>query len=122
MSVLFVVSFIICMLGIYSAVVTNTEKRRKEIGIRKINGASLKDILLLFGKTYMGLCTLACVTAFPVVYYYGNKWLDNYIDRISLNIGFFMTIYIVISIFVALTILFQLLKVARENPVEVIKN
>jgi ABC-type antimicrobial peptide transport system permease subunit len=122
MSVLFVVSFIICLLGIYSAVVTNTEKRRKEIGIRKINGATLKDILLLFGKTYMGLCTLACVTAFPVVYYYGNQWLDNYIDRISLNIGFFMTIYIVISVFIALTILFQLLKVARENPVEVIKN
>jgi ABC-type antimicrobial peptide transport system permease subunit len=122
MSVLFVVSFIICLLGIYSAVVTNTEKRRKEIGIRKINGATLKDILLLFGKTYMGLCTLACIAAFPVVFYYGNQWLDNYIERISLNIQFFMAIYITITVFIALTILFQILKVARENPVEVIKS
>jgi ABC-type antimicrobial peptide transport system permease subunit len=122
MSVLFVVSFIICMLGIYSAVVMNTEKRRKEICIRKINGATIKNILLLFFKTYIGLCTFAYILSVPVVYYYGNKWLDNYIDRISLNIEFFIAIYIVIFIFIAFTILFQILKVARENPAEVVKN
>jgi ABC-type antimicrobial peptide transport system permease subunit len=121
MQVLFAVSLIICLLGIYSAVVMNTEKRRKEIAIRKINGATIKDIILLFSKTYLGLWSIACLVFFPVVYYFGNKWLEKYIDRISLNIMFFGVIYLAILILIMLTIIFQILKVARCNPADVIK-
>jgi ABC-type antimicrobial peptide transport system permease subunit len=118
MQILFIVSLIICLLGIYSAIVMNTEKRRKEIAIRKINGATIKDIILLFSKTYLGLWSIACVAFCPVVYYFGSKWLENYLDRISLNIVFFGMIYFIILV---LTIIFQILKVARCNPSEVIK-
>jgi ABC-type antimicrobial peptide transport system permease subunit len=121
MQILFAVSLIICLLGIYSAVVMNTEKRRKEIAIRKINGATIKDIILLFSKTYIGLWSIACLVFFPVVYYFGNKWLENYLDRISLNIVFFGAIYLAILILIMLTIIFQILKVARCNPADVIK-
>jgi ABC-type antimicrobial peptide transport system permease subunit len=121
MRILFIVSLIICLLGIYSAIVMNTEKRRKEIALRKINGATIKDIILLFSKTYLGLWTIACIAFCPVVYYFGNKWLENYLDRISLNIVFFVAIYFIILILVILTIIFQILKVARCNPAEVIK-
>jgi ABC-type antimicrobial peptide transport system permease subunit len=99
----------------------NTEKRRKEVAIRKINGAIVKDILLLFGKTYIGLWTLTCILFFPVVYYYGNRWLDNYIDRISLNINLFLIIYLVVLILIIITIIYRILKIARCNPAEVIK-
>jgi ABC-type antimicrobial peptide transport system permease subunit len=121
MQILFAVSLIICLLGIYSAVVMNTEKRRKEIAIRKINGATIKDIILLFSKTYLGLWSIACLVFFPVVYYFGNKWLEKYIDRISLNIMLFGVIYLAILILIMLTIIFQILKVARCNPADVIK-
>jgi ABC-type antimicrobial peptide transport system permease subunit len=121
MSVLFVISLIICLLGIYSAIIMNTEKRRKEVAIRKINGATIQDILLLFGKTYMGLWTLTCILFFPVVYYYGNQWLSNYIDRISLNISLFLIIYLIVLILIIATIIYQILKIARCNPAEVLK-
>jgi ABC-type antimicrobial peptide transport system permease subunit len=121
MQILFIISLVICLLGIYSAIVMNTEKRRKEIALRKINGATIKDIILLFSKTYLGLWTIACIAFCPVVYYFGNKWLENYLDRISLNIVFFAAIYFIILILVILTIIFQILKVARCNPAEVIK-
>jgi hypothetical protein len=121
MSALFVISLVISLLGVYSAIVMNTKKRRKEVAIRKINGAAIKDILLLFGKTYIGLWTLTCVLVFPVVYYYGNRWLNNYIDRISLNTYLFSVIYVVVLISIIGAIIFQILKVARCNPAEVIK-
>jgi ABC-type antimicrobial peptide transport system permease subunit len=121
MLILFVISLAICLLGIYSAIVMDTEKRRKEIAIRKINGATVKDIIILFGKRYIGLWTAACVLFSPFVYYFGNKWLEKYIERISLNAGLFVAIYLAIMILIVLTIIFQILKVARCNPAEVIK-
>jgi ABC-type antimicrobial peptide transport system permease subunit len=121
MQILFAISLVICLLGIYSAIVMNTEKRRKEIAIRKINGATVKDIVVLFGKTYVILWTTACVLFSPVVYYFGDKWIEKYNDRISLNAGLFIGIYAVIMTLVILTIIFQILKTARCNPAEVIK-
>ncbi|MDR2026851.1 MAG: ABC transporter permease [Prevotellaceae bacterium] len=121
MRVLFIISLFICLLGIYSAIVTNTEKRRKEIAIRKINGATVKDIIVLFGKTYVVLWTAACILFFPAVYYLADKWLANYVVRISLDIGFFAGIYITVMTLVFLTIIFQILRVAKCNPAEVIK-
>jgi ABC-type antimicrobial peptide transport system permease subunit len=88
MQVLFVISLVICLLGIYSAIVMSTEKRRKEIAIRKIHGTTVKDIIMLFGKTYVGLWTMACIVFFPLVYYFGNRWLEKYLERISLDIVF----------------------------------
>jgi hypothetical protein len=81
----------------------------------------MKDIIILFGKTYVVLWTSACILFFPVVYYFGNRWLEKYIERISLNTGLFAGIYLVIMTLVVLTIIFQILKVARCNPAEVIK-
>jgi ABC-type antimicrobial peptide transport system permease subunit len=121
MQLFFIISLVICLLGIYSAIVMSTEKRRKEIAIRKIHGATVKDVIILFGKTYVVLWTAACVLFFPVVYYFGNRWLEKYINRISLDITLFAGIYAVIMILVIFTIIFQILKVARCNPAEVIK-
>jgi ABC-type antimicrobial peptide transport system permease subunit len=121
MSVLFVISLIICLLGIYSAIIMNTEKRRKEVAIRKINGATIKNILLLFGKTYIGLWTLTCILFFPLVYYYGNQWLSNYIEHITLDISLFLIIYLIVLILIIATIIYRILKIARCNPAEVIK-
>ena len=117
----FITSLVIGLLSVYSAVAMNTEKRRKEVAIRKINGAILKDIILLFFRKYLIMWTVIFVITLPVVYYYAGSWLENYIDRISLNIFLFVGIYLLILTLIILTIITQILKVAKENPSEVIK-
>ena len=122
LTLLFIISLIIGLLSIYSAVAMNTEKRRKEVAIRKINGAGLYEIILLFFRKYLIMWTVICVIAFPLVYHYANSWLENYIDRISLNIFLFIGIYLLVLVLIVLTIIGQILEVARTNPADVIKS
>ena len=117
----FVTSLVIGLLSIYSAVAMNTEKRRKEVAIRKINGALLYDVILLFFRKYLIMWTAIFLIAVPFVYHFATSWLNNYLDRISLNVFFFTGIYLMILSLIMLTIITQILKVARENPAEVIK-
>ena len=63
-----IVSLIITLLGVYSAITLDTERRQKEVAIRKINGAGIKQIILLFSRLYMLLLTTSALLAFPVVY------------------------------------------------------
>jgi ABC-type antimicrobial peptide transport system permease subunit len=117
----FVISLILSLLSIYSAIAMNTEKRRKEVAIRKINGAEIKDIILLFSKTYLWLWSAACILLFPVVYYFGNVWISGFSQRMSLNVFFFLSIYLSVLALIFLTLLFHIMRVARCNPAEVIK-
>ncbi len=121
-SIFGIVALFICLLSIYSSITLNTEKRRKEIAIRKINGAGIREIIYLFSKTYIGSLTLACLLMFPIIYFVGSKWLEQFSQRISLNLFFVVSIYISVLIIVVLTIIFRILKVSKENPSEVIKS
>jgi ABC-type antimicrobial peptide transport system permease subunit len=117
----FVISLILSLLSIYSAIAMNTEKRRKEVAIRKINGARIKDIILLFSKTYLWLWTAACIVVFPLVYYLGNEWISGFNQRMSLDVFFFLGIYLSVLVLIFLTLIFHIMRVARCNPAEVIK-
>jgi ABC-type antimicrobial peptide transport system permease subunit len=117
----FVISLILSLLSIYSAIAMNTEKRRKEVAIRKINGAEIKDIILLFSKTYLWLWSAACIVLFPVVYYFGNEWISGFSQRMSLNVFFFLGIYLSVLVLIFSTLLFHIMRVARCHPAEVIK-
>jgi ABC-type antimicrobial peptide transport system permease subunit len=119
--IFFFFSLVLGLVSIYSSVMTNLEKRRKEIAIRKINGAGIKDIILLFSKTYVILWTLVCIVVFPFVYYYAGIWLEGFHDRTPVHWGLFAGIYFTILALILLTVVFQILKVARENPSEVVK-
>jgi ABC-type antimicrobial peptide transport system permease subunit len=117
-----VISIVLSLLSIYSAVAMNTEKRRKEVAIRKINGAQVFDIIRLFGKMYVVLWTAACVMVFPVVYLVAKQWVSKFNQTMSLHIGLFLSIYFAVLLLIILTVLHQILSVARTNPAEVIKN
>ena len=115
------ICLVLCLLGIYSAITMNTEKRRREVAIRKINGAEIKDVVMLFSKTYIRLWSLVCLLLFPVIYFVGNQWLETFTQRISLNVIFFAGIYISILALIFFMILFRILEVARCNPTSVLK-
>jgi len=115
------ICLILCLLTIYSAITMNIEKRRKEVAIRKINGAEIKDIIFLFSKSYLMLWSVVCVLMFPVIYFAGNLWLKTFTQRISLNVFFFSGIYFSILAMIFLMIIFRIMEVARCNPADVLK-
>jgi hypothetical protein len=115
-----VICLILSLLSIYSAISMNTEKRRKEIAIRKINGATVGDIIRLFCKTYLILWSVVCIIIFPVIYIAAKIWVETFRQQMSLNAGLFLSIYCTVLLLIGLTIIFRILKVAKVNPSEVI--
>jgi len=119
-AILLLVSLILGLLNVYSSVLMSVEKRRKEIAIRKIHGAGLKDIIVLMGKRYFISWTLACIISFPFIYFYAMRWLERYKEPVNLNLLLFVANYAVILILIALTVISQIVKTAKSNPTEVI--
>jgi ABC-type antimicrobial peptide transport system permease subunit len=116
------ICLILCLLTINSAITMNTEKRRKEVAIRKINGATTINIILLFSKTYILMWSLSCLLLFPLIYYFGNIWLETFSNRITLNIWFFSSIYLSILFLIFFATIFKILEVSRCNITIVLKS
>lgn len=116
------VSLIITLLGVYSAITLDTERRQKEVAIRKVNGAGLKQIIILFARMYICLLVFSAAIAFPLCYTILQSWKSMYIVFFNDGPLFWVLIFITVAIVTALTIIFRILKIARTNPAEVIKN
>jgi predicted permease len=109
--------FISC-LGLYGLVSFIAAQRTKEVGIRKVLGASVATIMYLFSKEFISLVVIAFVIAGPLSWYLTNKWLQNFHYRIQVGIGVFM-IAVLISVAIAvLTVGYKSLRAAIANPVE----
>ena len=117
---------IVCMLiaafGIFSLVTLSCEQRRKEIAVRKVNGAAIKDILLMFVKEYMLLLIIASVIAFPVGYVLMKRWLENYVEQTVISAWIYFAIFGGIMIVIFACIGWRVWQGARQNPAEVIKS
>lgn len=113
--------FIAC-LGLYGLVLFIIERRRKEIGIRKIIGASVTDILLLLNKNFLWLTFLAFLIATPLAWYAMNLWLDHFAYRIELHWWVFALAGVAALAIALLTVSFQAIRAAVANPVESLKN
>lgn len=118
-----VVCLLITLLGIYAAISQDTERRRKEMAIRKINGATLKNILLLFTKLYLRLLLVATLFVFPLMWMMTNEILKNWTIRFNYNNPlFWIGIFLSIALFTGITIIVKILKTARINPAESVKS
>ena len=117
-----IVSLLITLLGVYSTITLDTERRQKEVAIRKVNGAGLKQIILLFARLYIKLLTVSAIIAFPLIYIVIQIWKKAYIVFFNDGIIYWAGIFIGITFITALTVLFRILGIARINPAKVIKN
>ena len=90
--------------------------------IRKVNGAGLKQIILLFARLYIKLLTVSAIIAFPLIYIVIQIWKKAYIVFFNDGIIYWAGIFIGITFITALTVLFRILGIARINPAKVIKN
>jgi putative ABC transport system permease protein len=109
--------FISC-LGLFGLAAYMAEQRTKEIGIRKVLGASVSQVWLLLSKEFILLVLLSCIIASPVAFYFLNNWLLKYDYRIRIGAGVFIVAAIVAIVITIITISFQAIKAAIANPVK----
>jgi putative ABC transport system permease protein len=109
--------FVAC-LGLFGLAMFATFKRTKEIGVRKVLGASVPDILVLVSKEFLGLVLIASVIAFPIAWYAMSSWLENFAYRITINWWVFAAAGFAALFIAMITVSFQALKAAVANPVK----
>jgi putative ABC transport system permease protein len=113
--------FIAC-LGLYGLTTYTIEQRTKEIGIRKVLGASVNDILILVNKDFTRLVLIAMGLAFPLAWYMMSQWLQDFAYRVNISLLVFLISGVIALVIAILTISFQAFKAVSVNPVEVLKN
>ena len=116
------VCILTAMFGIYSLVTLTCEQRRKEIAIRKVNGATVWSILFLFFREYLIMLCIAALFAFPITYVIIKQWILNYVRQVSISPLPFILILIGLALTVIAGISWRVWKAANENHAEVIKN
>ena len=117
-----IVCLIITLLGVYSAITLDTERRQKEVAIRKVNGAGLKEIILLFARLYVWVLGVSFVVAAPIVYLILHIWKQMYLVFFNDGILYWGGILLGVTSITALTVIFRILKIARINPATIIKS
>jgi ABC-type antimicrobial peptide transport system permease subunit len=117
LTVVSLVCVIICIFGFVSMVTLTCEERRKEIAIRKINGATIKDILDIFFKEYLTLLAVGALIAFPVGYIIMNRWRQNYVIQTEISGYVYLLILLALIMVIIMCIGGRVYKTSRENPV-----
>ncbi|MEZ5027714.1 MAG: FtsX-like permease family protein [Ferruginibacter sp.] len=109
--------FISCI-GLFGLSVLSAEKRTKEIGIRKVLGASVNGVVTILSKDFLKLVFISLVIAIPAAWLASNKWLENYPYRISLSWSLFALGALLVILIALITVSFQAIKAAVANPVK----
>jgi putative ABC transport system permease protein len=111
----------IALLGIFGMSMIDAEKKTKEIGIRKVMGATPANILIKLSSEFLFLVLISIILAFPVAYILMIKWLQNFEYHGIINLWIFALAGLVSAIFVFLTVSYQVNKTANSNPVDTLK-
>ena len=120
-----IIAFIITLLGVYSAISIDTSRRRKEMALRKINGAKTSQITMQFANLYIKLFIISSVISIPLSAFIIKQAILNgqsFEKGAGYAILFYLFILAVMVVFVSLTIGFKIFGIARENPADVIKS
>ena len=115
-------AIIISIVGVFGLVIFETEYRRKEIGIRKVFGAEISNILSMFNIVYIRILLICFVIAVPVVYYFIQEWLKNFVYKIPVYWWLFAISGLIIFAITLLVVNFQCWRAASANPIDSIKS
>jgi len=116
-----VISLFISSMGLLGISLLITQQRVKEIGVRKVNGARISEVLVLLNKNFLKWVAIAFVIATPIAYYATNKWLENFAYKTSLSWWIFALSGLLALGVALLTVSWQSWKAATRNPVEALR-
>ena len=116
-----ILALIIVLLGVVGLISLSIQKRTKEIGIRKVLGASVTGIVTLFIKEFLWVILTASVIACPLAYWIMHNWLQGYAYRIDITAQPFFLATTALAFITALLITVQTIKTANANPVKSLK-
>ncbi|MEQ8363226.1 MAG: FtsX-like permease family protein [Cyclobacteriaceae bacterium] len=116
----FIILAVACM-GLYGLSSFTLEKKKKEIGIRKVLGASVARIIAMFFQRYLFLLLISFAFAIPISIYLMNEWLSGYASHTSISVDVFLISLLIIVLISMLTIASKILDVATQNPANVIR-
>ena len=121
LNIITIISVLIALFGVYALILQECERQRKNIAIRKVYGAQIKDILMMFFKEYMLQVALAAAFAFPIGYVLMKHWLEGYSRQTNIGIEVFLGIFVGMSLLVLLCIGWHVWRAANENPATAVK-
>ena len=116
------IAIIIACFGLYGLAAFSAEKRIKEIGIRKVLGATVPNIISLLSKDFLKLVLLGFVISVPIAWYFMNRWLQDFAYRIEMGVGIFLTAGIGAVVIALATISWQSIRAATANPADSLKS
>jgi putative ABC transport system permease protein len=117
-----VLAIIISCLGLFGLAAYTAERRIKEIGIRKVLGASVKNVTYLLSRDFLQLVFISAIVAFPIAWWAMHSWLQGYAYRITIQWWVFVVAGVVAIIIALATVSFQAIKAAITNPVKSLRN
>jgi putative ABC transport system permease protein len=114
-------AIVLSVMGLLGMVMNTVSRQRKEIGIRKVNGAKVSEILSMLNKDFIKWVAIAFVVACPIAYYAMNKWLENFAYKTSLSWWIFALAGLLALGIALLTVSWQSWRAATRNPVEALR-
>ncbi|GHT20991.1 ABC transporter permease [Bacteroidia bacterium] len=121
-SIFGLIAVIIAVMGVYGLIVFNAKYKQKEIAIRKVNGSTIKEIMLMLNKNVLLQLGIAFAAAVPAAYYIVNKWLENFAYKTPMHWWVFLLGGFIILLITLLTVSVQSYKAARANPTKAINS
>ena len=115
-----IISLLIPLIGVFGLVLFETRAKRKEIGIRKVFGATTRGILVMFNIQYLRTLMACFILAAPVAYTLYNRWIESFAYRTPMHWWLFAVAFLIVAIVVCLTVTVQSWRAAKERPVETI--
>ena len=115
-------SVVISIMGVFGLVLFETQYRRKEIGIRRVHGASVQSILEMFNLQFLRITLICAAVAIPISYYFVNRWLTGFSARMPMSWWIFALAVVIICLIVVGTVTARSWKAANENPINSIQH
>jgi putative ABC transport system permease protein len=117
-----VLSIFICCIGLFGLSILSTEKQTKEIGIRKVLGASVQSVVTLLSANFVKLVLIAFIISAPFAWYVNNQWLQNFPYRVAISWQVFIIAGLCMVFLASFTISYQSIKAALMNPIKSLKS
>ena len=117
-----IIAMVISAIGLFTISLYDTQRRIKEIGVRKVNGATIKEILYMLNKDFIKWVLVAFVIACPVAYYSMSKWLENFAYKTALSWWVFALAGLFTLVIALVTVSWQSYRAATQNPVESLRD